>query len=147
MDLTNEAFYTAALARIRRNMLVLWIACAILGFVFFPWRIAAGFAVGGGVAYLSFSWLKRSIHAIADRITQSGHGESGWGVVMRFLLRYVLLGAAAYVILNVSPVSLSGFFAGLFLPIAAITGEAAYQAYAFLSRGTLVPQSKDDSQD
>lgn len=147
MDLTNEAFYTAALARIQRNMLVLWVAGTILAFIFFHWRTATGFALGCGIAYLSFSWLKRSIHAIADRITQSGHGESGWGVVVRFLLRYVLLGVAAYVILSVSPVSLSGFFAGLFLPIAAITGEAAYQAYAFLSRGTLVSQSKDDSQD
>jgi hypothetical protein len=54
---------------------------------------------------------------------------------VRFLLRYAATGLIAYVILSVSPASLKGFFAGLFLPVAAIACEAAYQAYATLVKG------------
>ena len=46
---------------------------------------------------------------------------------MRFLLRYVLMALGAYVIFTVSPASLYGLFAGLFLPVAAIACEAAYE--------------------
>ncbi len=55
--------------------------------------------------------------------------------MVRFLLRYVLMGVGAYVILSVSPASLYGFLAGLFLPVAAIACEAAYELYVALARG------------
>lgn len=135
MDLTNESFYVGALTRIQRNMLALWVLFTAVALFIFHWRVALGFALGCAIGYLSFSWLKGTVNAVADRITESGHPESGAGVVIRFLLRYVLMGITAYVILTVSPASLNGLFAGLFLPVAAIACEAAYQAYAFLSRG------------
>jgi hypothetical protein len=40
----------------------------------------------------------------------------------------------AFVILTVSRESLYGLFAGLFLPVAAILCEAAYEAYAAVIR-------------
>jgi hypothetical protein len=72
---------------------------------------------------------------MADRITQSGRTESGKGIVARFLLRYVLMGLAAYAILSVSPASLYGLLAGLFLPVAAIACEAGYEVYVAVARG------------
>ena len=42
---------------------------------------------------------------------------------------------AAYAILRVSKQSLYGMLAGLFLPVAAITCEAAYELYVALRRG------------
>jgi len=59
----------------------------------------------------------------------SGKPRSGKGIVARFLLRYALLGAAAYGILTSFPASLRGLFAGLFLPVGAIACEAAYELY------------------
>jgi hypothetical protein len=94
-----------------------------------------GFAVGCAVAYLNFVWLKRVISGLADRITKTGDSRSGKGIVLRFLLRYALMGIAAYVIFTVSPASLYGLFAGLFLPVAAIACEAAYEVYVALTRG------------
>jgi len=44
-------------------------------------------------------------------------------MVFRFLVRYVLMAVGAYVILTVSPASLNGLLAGLFLPVAAIACE------------------------
>ena len=64
-----------------------------------------------------------------------GKPQSGKGIVARFLLRYVLLGAAAYAILTSFPASLSGLFAGLFLPVGAIACEAVYELYVAVARG------------
>ena len=96
--------------------------------------IALGFACGSAVAYLNFFWLKRVVTALADRATQSGETQSSQGVVLRFLLRYVLMGLGAYVIFTVSPASLYGLLAGLFLPVAAIACEAAYELWVALAK-------------
>jgi small-conductance mechanosensitive channel len=101
----------------------------------FGWRTTLGLACGCMVAYLNFHWLKRGVEGLADRIVKAGKSQSSRGVVLRFLLRYVLMGLAAYGMLTVSPASLYGLLAGLFLPVAAIACEAAYEAYAALARG------------
>ena len=97
-------------------------------------RHALGFALGCAIAYLNFHWLERGVSGLADRITKAGKPQSGAGIVVRFLLRYVWMALAAYVILTVSPASLNGLFAGLSLPVGAIACEAAYEAYAALIR-------------
>lgn len=132
---TSEAFYAGALDRIGRFMVAVGVAATALAGLRFGWRAAAGLAGGCAVAYLNFFWLKRVVSALADRITQTGERASGKGIVARFLLRYLLMGAGGYVILTVSPASLYGFLSGLFLPVAAIACEAAYEAYVALARG------------
>ena len=97
---------------------------------------ALGFLLGCFIAYLNFQWLKSGVSHLADRATNTGKAQSSKGTIARFLLRYALLGGAAYAILTSFPASLRGLFAGLFLPVAAIACEAAYEAYAALTRGT-----------
>jgi ATP synthase I chain len=97
--------------------------------------VALGFACGCVIAYLNFLWLERVVTALADRITRSGRRESAKGVVLRFLLRYFLMALGAYVIFTVSPASLYGLFVGLFLPVAGIACEAAYEVYVAVARG------------
>lgn len=135
MEADSESFCAGALDRIRRVMAVLGIALSVAAWPLFGWRIALGFACGCAVAYLNFHWLKRVINALAERITQTGKRQSGRGIVLRFLLRYVLMGVAAYVIFGVSPASLYGLLAGLSLPVAAIACEAAYELYVAVARG------------
>ena len=130
-----EAVYSGAFPRIQRCMLVLAVFVPLTGWVWFGWRTALGLACGCAVAYLNFHWLKRGVEAFTDRIVHAGKPQSGKGIVARFLLRYVLMGLAAYGILVVSPASLYGLLAGLFLPVAAIACEAAYEAYVALARG------------
>lgn len=134
-DFTSEQFFDGALARIEHLMLFLGFGVTPIFFALWGWRVALGFGVGAAIAYLNFFWLKRMVTAVADRVTQSGHSESGTGVIIRFLLRYTLMGLAACAIFIVSPASLKGLFAGIFLPVAAIACEAAYQAYAALAKG------------
>lgn len=110
----------------------IFVLAVVCTFALFGWREAVGIVAGSAVGGLSFLWLKKIVTAIAERVTQTGHSQSGLGVAVRFVLRYTLVGLLAYVILSVSPASLKGFFAGLFLPVAAIACEAAYQAYFIL---------------
>ena len=102
----------------------------------FGLRAAVGFLLGCIIAYLNFQWLKSGVSGLADRVTNSGKRQSGKGIIARFLLRYVLLGLAAYAILTSFPASLGGLFAGLFLPVGAIACEAVYEVYAAFTRGT-----------
>ena len=135
MDANIESFYGGALTRISRSMIVLALVFSLAAWLLYGWRVALGFACGCAIAYLNFHWLKRVVSALADRVAETGKTQSSKGIVLRFLLRYVLMGLAAYVIFSVSPASLYGLFAGLFLPVAAIACEAAYETYAVLGRG------------
>lgn len=107
---------------------------SIMAWIWLGGRAAAGFFVGCGIAYFNFSRLKRVVSALADRATQTAERQSGTGVVLRFLLRYFLMAAAAYVIIERWPGSLNGLLAGLFLPVFAVMVEAAYELFFALTR-------------
>lgn len=134
IDEQSDSFYAGALDRIRRFMIGLGVIFAAAALGRLGWRAALGFSLGCSVAYLNFYWLKGVVDSMAARITQTGRRESSKGVVLRFLLRYVLMGVAAYVILSVSPASLYGLLTGLFLPVAAIACEAGYELYVAVAR-------------
>jgi hypothetical protein len=116
-------------------MAVLGVVLSLAAWWKFGLRPAAGFAFGCAIAYVNFYWLKRVIAGFVDRATGSGTSQSSRGIVVRFLLRYALMAAGAYVILTVSPASLNGLLAGLFLPVGGIGCEAAYELYAAFARG------------
>ena len=131
----SDAFYGAALIRIGKFMLGLAPALSVVAWVSFGRFPALGFLLGSVIAYLNFQWLKSGVSGLADRVTNTGKAQSGQGIIVRFMLRYVLLGVAAYAILTSFPASLRGLFAGLFLPVAAIVCEAVYEAYRALAQG------------
>lgn len=130
----SDGFYAGALDRIRVLMIVLGCALSLGAWLIFGMRPAVGFLLGCVIAYLNFQWLKSGVSGLADRATNSGKAQSGKGIIARFLLRYVLLGVAAYVILTSFPASLKGLFAGLFLPVGAIACEAAYEIFTGITR-------------
>jgi hypothetical protein len=134
-DGESAAFHCGALQRISRLMLALAVVLSIAGWWRYGWRVALGFVCGCAAANLNFHWLKRVVAALVDRATEPGQSPASSGMVIRFLLRYVLMALGAYVIFTVSPASLYGFFAGLFLPVAAIACEAAYEGWVALARG------------
>lgn len=129
----SEAFYSGALERVRNMMLVLGLLASAAAWAGFGFRTAIGVLLGCTIAFLNFQWLKSGVSGLADRVTNTGKPQSGKGIVARFLLRYGLLGVAAYAILTSFPASLRGLFAGLFLPVGAIVCEAVYELYATLA--------------
>lgn len=134
IDPARDDFYARSLDRIQTFMLVLGTAGLITACIFFGWRIGMGFALGATIAYLNFHWLKKVVAGLAELTIGSGTPASSRNVVHRFLLRYFLMAIIAFVILTVSRESLYGLFAGLFLPVAAILCEAAYEVYAAIVR-------------
>jgi ATP synthase I chain len=130
-----EIFYSGAITRILRNILALAAVLVIPLWARFGWRPAAGFALGVAVSYLNFHWLARAVQGLADRILEKQSQERSAGIVGRFLLRYLLIGAAAYVIFVGWSAASRGLLLGLCLPVAAMLGEAAYEMYVALRRG------------
>jgi ATP synthase I chain len=92
--------------------------------------VALGFLAGAAVAYINFRWLKNTVRALADTITQTGPPRSKPSVVLRFLTRFVLIALVAYVIFISYPLAFRGFLGGIFAPVLAIFVEAARVAYS-----------------
>jgi hypothetical protein len=134
VDAASDRFYASALTRIRNFMLILGPLVSAAAWIRFGPRAAIGFLLGSVIAFLNFQWLKSGVSGLADRVTNTAKRQSGKGIVARFLLRYVLLGLAAYAILTSFPASLRGLFAGLFLPVGAIVCEAVYELYVAVVR-------------
>ncbi len=130
-----ERFYAGAIRRILRTLLVLTIVVPFAVWWFYGLLVAAGFFLGAGLAWLNFRSLASSAKALAGRIVEAQSRERGASVVFRFLLRYVLVGIAAYAIFRGSSQAFRGFLFGLCLPVAAMLCEAGYEAYAALHRG------------
>ena len=127
-------FYFGASARIPKVMAALGLTFTAAAWWQFGRASALGFFCGSLISFLNFQWLKSGVTGLAERVTNSGKSQSGKGIVARFLLRYVLLAAAAYGILTSFPASLRGLFAGLFLPVGAIACEAVYETYVAITR-------------
>jgi ATP synthase I chain len=130
----EDDFYSGAANRIPWFMAGLGVILTAAAWWKFGISFALGFLAGSIIAFLNFRWLKSGVIGLADRVTNSGKPQSGKGIVARFLLRYVLMGAAAYGILTSFPASLRGLLVGLFLPVGAIACEAAYETYVALTR-------------
>ena len=116
-------------------MAALLIALTPLFWLRFGRAMALSFVLGGAISLINFYWLKRILTAMVDAVALEGKRRSAGGIVLRFLLRYLLIGVAAYAIFKSSAMSLYGFCAGLSLPVGAVLIEAAYAIYGALRRG------------
>ena len=129
------------LAGVEPRIMRITLALGVLGAIaFWLWRgagWAVGFAIGAALSGLSFAWMKAAVHTLTDAAVASarnappppGRRGGSAGAVIRFVLRYALIGLAGYVIFRSSAVSLAAFFAGLFVSVAATLGEIGYQIY------------------
>jgi hypothetical protein len=128
IDPAAELFYNRALRRIILLQLAVLIAGAIGLRQTRGDNVALSFGLGGAIALLNFYWLKQVIAGFLDRVTGTGHASGGGGIVFRFLLRYALIAAVAYVIFSGYSVSAYGFCAGLLVPVPAMMIEAGVEA-------------------
>jgi len=113
-----------------RTMLV--VGALLLGpaFWFFGWAGAIGVAAGSAISYINFRTLVSGVEALGDRIVNRQSKERGWAILLRFLVRYGLVGIVAYAIFKSSALAFFGFLWGLCLPVAAMMVEAGVEAYA-----------------
>ena len=120
-------FYRQVFDRLVRIMIALSLAGLPVAWIRYSSAVALSFLLGSAVAIVNFYWLRRTIEAMAAYLQTTGEKPSSARVVVRFVLRYLLIAAAAYVILRGTTNGLYGLFAGLSLPAAAILIDAAYE--------------------
>ncbi len=129
------SIYERIIPRVLRNMLVASVLLLGPAFWFYRWAGAIGFAFGALVSYVNFRSLTRGVEGLADRIVNRNSREKGARIILRFLVRYGLVGAAAYAIFKSSSLAFRGFLWGLCVPVAALMAEAVWEGYAAFRRG------------
>jgi len=105
-------------------MLVIAAIGMVVAFFVGGWQAAAGFALGGFISGLNFHWLRKLIDSLGAAAT--GHAPPRKrAVILSF--RYLILGLGAYVILRLTPLSLTAVLAGVFVLTAAVFVEVAFE--------------------
>lgn len=135
-ELSSEKFsiYGRIIPRVLRNMLVVSVLLVGPAFWFYGWAGSIGFAFGAAVSYVNLRSLTRGVEGLADRIVNRNSREKGGLIILRFVVRYGLVGAAAYAIFKSSPTAFRGFLWGLCVPVAALMAEAAWEGYTAFRR-------------
>src|SRR5213593_1329338 len=120
----EDSFYSAAMDRILRWMLVLGGGGAVVLFAWRGWQWGCGYALGAAASWINFRWLKKLVDSLAGA---AGGRAPKKRVAIVLGLRYLLLGAGAYVILKFSEISLTASLIGIFMSAAAVILEILYQ--------------------
>jgi hypothetical protein len=126
--------YERVIPRVLRDLLVVSVVLLGPAFWFYGWAGSIGFAFGAAVSYINFRSLTRGVEGLADRIVNRNSREKGARIVLRFVVRYGLVGAAAYAIFKSSSLAFRGFLWGLCVPVGALMAEAAWEGYTAFRR-------------
>jgi hypothetical protein len=115
----DELTYERAAARIVRAMAAIAALGTVAAWAIWDWKRAAGFLVGSLISGLNFLILK----GLVDRLGSDRPSRRG----PLLALRYLLLAGGAYVILRLTPISLPGVLAGIFVFTAAVFIEVIFE--------------------
>src|SRR3954469_8481485 len=94
---TSDLFYSGAIERIKRIILILGLVLAPVVWPSLGIKPAAGFLLGAALSYANFQILAKAVHGLAGRIVDNGSQEEGGTIIARFLLRYLVIGMVVYV--------------------------------------------------
>lgn len=97
--------------RILKLMAVIGAAGSLIGSVLVSVSFGAGVALGCGLAFLNYYWLKGSLRRIFEQAAASG--ERPRLLALRYIMRYLVLGVAVAVIYITGAVSIIGLILGM----------------------------------
>jgi hypothetical protein len=131
----HETFLLGAYRRIQiaLSVSVAMVSCSALA-LYGP-REGLGVLLGGGVAFINFLWLKRSMMALTNAVSAAEQAPPKPTLVLRFFLRYALLAAIGYVMINNSAISAYGVMWGLLLSVPALLFEVICEIWYALKHG------------
>jgi hypothetical protein len=107
-------------------------AALVAVFAFHRRDWGAGLAVGAGLAWFNFRWLRQGMDALTAAATaQSGAAKSHVpiGAYFRALFRYALIALCLYVIFRLSAIPLVSMVFGLFALGAAAMAASVYELW------------------
>ncbi len=116
--------------RVLRNIFAVIAVAIVAAAILADLSFMLGLLLGGALALFNYKWLHASVKAALD----TGTGKAAPATVMKFIFRWIIIGAAAYV------ASLTGYFnpiailAGLLAPALAVMIEAGYVTYKTIAR-------------
>lgn len=93
---------------------------SLVGFAFFSWKAGVGVLVGGVLGLANYFWQKHSLKAIFDRALE---GKKSRFLAARYILRYVMIGAALAAVYFTGTVSIYAVIFGLASFAIAVTIE------------------------
>lgn len=120
----DQLFLERALHRIHSFMAALSAAGMIASGIHGGWRWVAGFLLGAAGSWLNFRWLKQLVNSLGEAAAKKPPRAR---VAVLLGLRYLLLAAAGYVILNYSTLSLVAALIGLFVAAGAVILEILFE--------------------
>jgi ATP synthase I subunit len=127
---SEQALYENGPRRITRISAVLAVAGCLACLILRGWKWGLGYLLGAAASHLNFRWLKR----VVDSLGESTRRRPGAKFAILMGLRYLLLAAGAYVIVNFTSLSLPAALAGLFVPVAAVILEIVFELIYASSR-------------
>jgi hypothetical protein len=117
--------------RVFRAMIVSVALAVIASTLLLPWRFTMGLMLGGLLSLFNFHWLQSSVAAVFS----VGAGERPRVRVLRYVIRYFVVGTTVIAAYKLGLVSLPAMFAGLGSFVPALFVEAFRQFYyAFIRR-------------
>lgn len=122
------------LAGAERRLGHIILALAVLGTVTAAWRwearLAAAFALGGGLAYLNYRWLV----AIVETLVSAGKAKISKRTYLKLFSPLILLAVLLYVIFSRSLLPGAGVLFGLLILVPAVALEAIYEVILAVCR-------------
>jgi hypothetical protein len=119
----EQALFESGLRRNTRGMVALAAAGCLVCLVLRGWKWAVAYLLGAAASSLNFRWLKRVVDSMGA--TSRRRLSPKFAILMG--LRYLLLAAGAYAIVNFTSLSLPAALMGLFVPVAAVIFEIVFE--------------------
>ena len=110
-----------ALERIWKAMFAIGAGGAIVVWAWRGWEWGVGFLLGSAASALNFRWIKQMVEALGVE------SPTRQRVAVLAGLRYLILAAGGYAILNYSSISIAAALAGIFVSVAAVILEIVFE--------------------
>jgi ATP synthase I chain len=126
----SDNFYAAAERRVEWLTAALGFVGAAVAAAWGGWLAGVGVALGAGITWVNFRWLKLGVSALVNAsVAQADqeHVRIPRSVCVKFFGRYALLLAVVYVILSRSVLPLAALVCGLFAAVAAVLVEVVWE--------------------
>jgi hypothetical protein len=116
--------------RVWRNIFAVVAIAVVIAALVADLKFMLGLVLGGGLALLNYKWLHSSLGAVLA----AGNEKAPPGTLIKFVVRWLVIAAAAWAANRTGYFDAVAILAGLFAPAVAVTIEAGYVAYKSLKK-------------